>query len=169
MAVLLKIVHDNKAEKLLRFVNYLIDLAFCYFLIIILFGIGSFAYSVITGNSLSEVANSLSSMNSLLDRLVTLLSYVMLMFLFEFLTKGRSLGKFITGTMVVKSDGKLLTMKDYFQRNICRAIPFEIFSFLGNNGWHDSIYDTRVVKKKAYEEAQAQKIDLDNLGKRNEI
>ena len=167
MATILKIVQDNKAEKLLRFVNFILDFPLCFLLIIILSSISIRLYSFFTSSDLTEVAYSIANMNEYLKRLLIILSYAIFMFLFEFLTNGRSLGKLITGTIVVKTDATDLTVQDYFKRNICRAIPFESFSFIGKNGWHDTIYDTRVVKKKAYEKAQSQKIDLDNLGKGN--
>ncbi|SEF52979.1 Uncharacterized membrane protein YckC, RDD family [Halpernia humi] len=167
MAKLLKIVHDNKAEKGLRFLNLIIDYAFCYIILIIILGISAFLYSFLSGRDLREIGSILSNVNEYLDRFITFVAYLLSMFLLEYFTKGRSLGKFITGTMVVRTDGRNLTIKDYFLRNISRGIPFDAFSFLGNNGWHDSFTDTRVVKKKAYEEAQAQQADLDNLGKRN--
>jgi hypothetical protein len=30
-------------------------------------------------------------------------------------------------------------------RTLCRFIPFEVFSFFGEAGWHDSIPKTQVV------------------------
>lgn len=165
MAKLIKIVHDNRAEKILRFLNYIIDFIFCYFLIIIFYALSAFIYALITGESFEEVAEKLGNINKYVDRIMTFALYVLLMFLFEYLTKGRSLGKFITGTIVVKADGTSLTSRDYFLRNLSRAIPFDFVSFLGQNGWHDTATDTRVVKKKNYEEAQIQKSDLENLGK----
>lgn len=165
MAKLLKIVHENKAEKILRLVNYIIDFAFCYFLIIIFYALCGFLYSLITGASFEVVATEIGNINTFIDRFVTLGLYICLMCVFEFLTKGRSLGKLITGTVAVKTDGSPLSFRDYFLRNLSRAIPFDFLSFLGQNGWHDTVTDTRVVKKKRYEESQIQKIDLDNLGR----
>ena len=111
-----------------------------------------------------ESFDYLENLNPLVDRIMTILLYAFIMFLTEKFSKGRSLGKLITGTQVVKTDSSPLTFQDYFFRNISRAIPFDQLSFLGNNGWHDTIYDTRVVKKKKFEEAQNLQQDLNNLG-----
>jgi uncharacterized RDD family membrane protein YckC len=164
MAKLLRIVEDHKADKGVRFANYLIDIAFTFMVVLSV----SFVIGVIIALTSTSVANEISdeidNNNSLLDNLLGMLLLVSVMFFSEFITKGRSLGKYITGTIVVKTDATPLTLKDYFIRNICRAIPFDAISFLGNNGWHDSISDTRVVNKKSYENAQKLKKDLDSLG-----
>lgn len=165
MAKLLKIIHENRAEKILRLLNYIIDFAFCYFLIMIFYAFAAIIYAVITDTSFDEVATKLGNANKYAVQFITLALYILLMFLFEYLSKGRSLGKVITGTIAVKTDGTSLTIRDYFLRNLSRAIPFDFLSFLGQNGWHDTVTDTRVVKKKAYEKSQIQKIDLDNLGR----
>lgn len=49
---------------------------------------------------------------------------------FETLTKGRSIGKFITGTKVVTLEGEIPTANVFLKRSFCRIIPFEAFSFL---------------------------------------
>lgn len=61
---------------------------------------------------------------------------------------GRSLGKFITGTIVVDENGQKPSFGTIFKRTLCRLIPFDALSFLGSRGWHDSISDTYVVNKK---------------------
>ena len=63
---------------------------------------------------------------------------------------GRTPAKFITGCKVIKKDGTPLGFGTVLGRTICRFIPFEIFSFLGQNpvGWHDSIPKTIVVENK---------------------
>ena len=61
---------------------------------------------------------------------------------------GRTVGKFVTGTKVITSDGGKPTPGQSVLRTLCRLIPFEPFSFLGsaNRGWHDSLTKTWVVK-----------------------
>jgi len=60
---------------------------------------------------------------------------------------GRGISKLITGTRAEMADGSPLTVKAAFLRSLCRLIPFEGFSFMGNGptGWHDRIPCTRVV------------------------
>lgn len=67
---------------------------------------------------------------------------------FEGATKGRTVGKFITGTVAVRMDGSSITWRDAFLRSLCRFIPFEPFSTFADNGpWHDQFTNTRVVHK----------------------
>jgi uncharacterized RDD family membrane protein YckC len=61
-------------------------------------------------------------------------------------TLGRSLGKLITGTKVINLEGKRPKPLTILGRSFARLVPFEPFSFFGNErGWHDRWSDTRVV------------------------
>ena len=61
---------------------------------------------------------------------------------------GRTLGKLVTGTRVVNAAGGTPSFKPILGRSLARFIPFEAFSFLGDDGrgWHDSIPDTYVIR-----------------------
>jgi len=62
---------------------------------------------------------------------------------------GRTIGKWLTQTIVLTEDGEKLTPKETLFRTICRFIPFDAISFLFGLepvGWHDSFSKTRVVK-----------------------
>jgi uncharacterized RDD family membrane protein YckC len=66
---------------------------------------------------------------------------------FEMVT-GQSPGKMVTGTVVVNEDGTTPDGGRILIRSLCRFIPFNAFSFLGDGvGWHDTISKTRVVEK----------------------
>lgn len=61
----------------------------------------------------------------------------------------RTLGKLVTGTVVVTSDGRPPSFGQIVGRSFARLIPFEPFSFLGGNpcsGWHDKLSGTIVIK-----------------------
>jgi uncharacterized RDD family membrane protein YckC len=62
---------------------------------------------------------------------------------------GRTIGKLITGTHVVDSHGKRPSAVAIFKRTLIRFIPFDAFSYLGDDarGWHDKWSDTWVVQK----------------------
>lgn len=62
---------------------------------------------------------------------------------------GKTIGKMITGTVVVMEDGSKPTTDKIIARSFSRLIPFNAFSFLFLNGvgWHDTISKTRVVAK----------------------
>lgn len=156
-------VGEHKANKGLRFLNYIIDLFSIIIVTILFFGIIAGIITVI--NPESNIIYEFENINPLLDRILTTFFYVLLIFLLEYLTKGRSLGKFITGTKVVMIDGSAPTTKDYFYRNLCRIIPFDLLTFLGGNGWHDKISKTTVVNKKAFEADLLQADNIESIGK----
>lgn len=63
-------------------------------------------------------------------------------------TTGRSIGKYVTQTKVIDADGNKPSFETILIRSLCRYIPFDGFSFLGESGsgWHDTLSKTRVVK-----------------------
>lgn len=91
--------------------------------------------------------------NDLIYNIIAINNLILYYSIFESITKRRTLGKLITGIKVIMIDGSEPTAKDYFIRSICRIIPFEGFSFLGLNGWHDKFSKTTVVNKNAFEAA----------------
>jgi len=149
-------VGEHKANKGLRFLNYLIDLVAVIFILAIVLITLSFTLEAL-GLTISE--------ESIVFDLFIYVLVVIIYFLIEFVTKGRSLGKLITGTKVVMIDGTEPTTKDYFVRNLCRIIPFDAFTFLGENGWHDKISKTTVVRKRAFEEEMFKNNSIDEIGK----
>lgn len=70
----------------------------------------------------------------------------------------RTVGKFITQTIVVDENGEKPNHEKILVRSLCRLIPFEMLSFLGMpaRGWHDSISKTYVVNKNLLEEKKKQ-------------
>lgn len=148
-------VGEHKANKGLRFLNYLIDSFFVLICLSIILIIVELLFSIFSIYISSE---------NLLFNIFIYVALVIIYFLIEFLTKGRSLGKFITGTKVVMIDGTEPTTKDYFTRNLCRLIPFDAFTFLGENGWHDKISKTTVVRKKAFEDEMFKNNSIDQIG-----
>ena len=72
------------------------------------------------------------------------------MFIIEALMKGKSIGKLITGTRAVRQDGYALTLRDAQLRGLCRMVPFNPFSALGNPSypWHDRWTRTYVIDEK---------------------
>ena len=62
----------------------------------------------------------------------------------------RTIGKLVTGTIVVNEFGGRPCFKQIVGRSFARFIPFEPLSFFGKEpvGWHDSLSGTRVVMLK---------------------
>ena len=164
MAKVLQVVERHKADKGYRFLNYIIDLAFAMVIIWTLMLAFVIAKYFITGADIEETIDQIADMNPLIDRVGTVLMCSFILFLVEKFTNGRSLGKLITGTKVVKADGSDLTTDDLLKRNFTRAVPFDQLSFLGNIGWHDNWSNTRVVRIKDYDRARSMQNDIESLG-----
>ncbi len=81
-----------------------------------------------------------------LSYIILILNYLVYYTLCEKLFKGQTLGKLITGTKALRTDGQELTFKDALLRSLCRLVPLEVFSGFGVP-WHDSWTHTMVVKK----------------------
>jgi uncharacterized RDD family membrane protein YckC len=60
----------------------------------------------------------------------------------------RTPGKWVFGTVVVNESGGKPSFGRVLKRTFSRFIPFEPFSFFGERGWHDSLSDTLVVRKR---------------------
>lgn len=62
---------------------------------------------------------------------------------------GTTLGKLVTGTVVVTTDGRKASFGAVIGRTFCRFIPFEAFSIFsrGRVCWHDQIPGTKVVER----------------------
>ena len=84
---------------------------------------------------------------------------------FETIT-GRTLGKYITNTKVLTEDGQKPEADKILYRTLSRMIPFEAFSFLGDEGrgWHDSLAKTVVVDVKKYNEIVELQNSLSEIG-----
>ena len=66
----------------------------------------------------------------------------------------RTVGKWITQTIVVDQNGEKPNHETIMVRSLCRLIPFNALSIIGfpARTWHDSISKTYVVDKKALEQ-----------------
>lgn len=159
---------DLYASKSNRFTNYIVDVIFfvaIFFSFVFLLTYFYYATAEDT-TAVDAYLNKEEEINPFLDRLVTSIVVALVYFLMEFLTKGRSIGKYITKTKVVKEDGSLPTALDYLKRSFSRIIPFEAFSFLGADarGWHDTISKTYVVDIDRFEAKKISHTELDQIG-----
>jgi uncharacterized RDD family membrane protein YckC len=82
-----------------------------------------------------------------------LVDRLLLVFLFaaQEAMSGRTLGKFITRTRVVRLDGTRPTLWQIVGRSFARFIPFDAFSALNEvpRPWHDSLSGTMVVNDRS--------------------
>lgn len=161
----LQIVDRHKASSWLRLANYFLDRIFIqiiFYSVIFLFGI---FYVFVVGEEIdSERIENDTAIN-----LSFAFVYILFAFLYYYLTEryyGRTIAKFITGTKVISIDGNIPTSKQIIARTFSRAVPFNALSFLGENGWHDSWSETRVINLKNYESEKQAKADINSLGKK---
>ena len=103
-------VQNNRASQGTRLLNYLIDFTVFYIFIFFL-GIFLGILAVIGIEAPLQWLLYLDG-NRALDYLVTSILYFIYIFSFEYFTKGRSIGKYITKTKVVSVDGTAPTQKD---------------------------------------------------------
>jgi len=161
-----RVTNDMLASQGQRFGNYLIDLGIQYVLIFILaLLLGIFAN--LTGNfELGIWLENISTVESYLIGVVILIIYYSLMEIYF----SRSIAKYITKTIVVTRDGSKPDASTIIKRTFCRLIPFNHFSFLGNDGrgWHDSISETYVVKKDFFDQKKDLFYSFDEIGKEQE-
>lgn len=132
-----------------RFLNYIIDVIS---FIVLFFVIVMFTGLLIGLFGLTGLGFWLDNLGDLGWNIIG----IIILMIYYVLTEGffgRSIGKFITGTVVVDENGEKPDFGTIFRRSLCRLIPFDAFSFLGSRGWHDSISETYVVNKKELDES----------------
>jgi uncharacterized RDD family membrane protein YckC len=121
----------------LRFLNYLIDTIVLYLVF--------FAGTIML---LSTRVISDSFLDSTMFSFSGIIVFFFYYLIFETVSNGRTIGKYITRTRVIKENGDKPRLKDYFIRSVSRFIPFEQFSAFSKNAhmWHDGFASTRVIK-----------------------
>lgn len=134
-----------------RFWNFVIDYIVFYVLYIIM--MGSYGLYLALSNNVEAINNLQETEtltgNTFTDALLGMAIYVAIMTLIEGVSKGRSIGKLITKTKVVKNeDASSITFKEAFLRSLCRIVPFEVLSGFGGYPWHDRWTNTAVIKIK---------------------
>jgi uncharacterized RDD family membrane protein YckC len=139
----------TQASRGERFANYLIDNLFMRFALTYITGM---AVGAILGVLTPEFIRSVLYEGDtwglvLLSLLIGIFNYILYYTLCEKLFKGQTLGKLITRTRAIRTDGQELTFKDALLRSLSRIVPFEPFSGFGDL-WHDTWTNTMVVKKK---------------------
>jgi uncharacterized RDD family membrane protein YckC len=126
-----------------RFANFIIDMIIVrIFLLIVFVVIGLLVPSFISYFQSDDFSVKL------VDILVTAASMTVIYTFIEGASKGKSLGKLITGTRAVKEDGSPITWNDAFVRSICRFVPFETLSGFSGYPWHDKWSKTYVIKER---------------------
>jgi len=139
-----------KASGRKRLTNHIID--------VLIFYLGLFCSVLVMEVLRPGLLDRIS--DGFVARIVGLVCYALFMCFIEAVSRGKSIGKLITGTKAVNSDGTEIDFPKAFLRNIIRAVPFNEFSALGTpcEPWHDRWSDTIVIEEKKLA-LQKQKID----------
>lgn len=158
-----EVTDDILASQGQRFLNLLLDYV-GQIALMMLVGVVIGVISVVTGNP--QLANMFDNMNTLTEYAFTIVLVLIYYNLFEIFTS-RTLGKFITKTIVVDENGNKPEYQIIMIRSLCRLIPFDALSFLGASprGWHDSISRTYVVQRNLLEEKKNLFNSFDEIGK----
>ena len=124
----------TQASKGKRFVNFLID-----YIIAILISVLMFV--------LTDVLGLYFISNGLISNLFSLFLFALYYIICESTLKGKTIGKFVTKTRAVNTDGSGMDMNTIVKRSFSRVVPFEQFSYFGSEptGWHDRWSDTMVI------------------------
>lgn len=114
---------------------------------------------------MTDYVGSLESITRLQEIFIELLLVSIYYLLMEILT-ARTIGKYITGTMVVDYYGNKASSQHIAMRTLCRFVPFDPLSFLGEDGkgWHDKWSQTLVIDVKKFNDDKQRKIEFDELG-----
>jgi uncharacterized RDD family membrane protein YckC len=162
-------VELSLASKGLRFANFLIDYIIYYLLNLFLIT-PLISMFILSTNGLGGIVTNTETLwlFYFFYFILSVFIYSIYFTLQEFLLNGRTFGKLITGTNVVMVTGEKPSFWTYFVRSLCRMIPFEIFSFFGETGWHDSISKTRVVKTSDFMMNKIKFNSIDEIGKTTE-
>lgn len=160
------VTHDVLASQGQRLLHYLLDNIVIYAIIIILLFLTAIICTLLGFNGIIDWIDGFGDLEWYLLYFSIMIGYYML---FEYFFS-RTVAKFITQTIVVMKDGSKPGPGTVIKRTFCRIIPFGPFSFLGGNGrgWHDTIPEVFVVKKKEYEQKRELHYSFEEIGKTEE-
>lgn len=125
-----------------RFIHFVIDYLFVSFLLLPLLGALIGIVSALTGVDRSSMNKILTSYRLLLGACTMILYYI----LFEYFLN-KTIGKFLTRSIVVTETDTKLSFKSCLLRTLIRFVPFEAFSILSSDSkmWHDKWTKTVVT------------------------
>ncbi|HFS68121.1 MAG TPA: RDD family protein [Flavobacteriia bacterium] len=157
-----KITPDLYASQGQRLANMFIDFIIYYIFIILISMVLAIILGLIGG---VELLNSIVD-STFFNLLVTYGSILLYFILFEYFLQ-KTVGKYISKTIVVNKFGEQPKLSQIVGRTFARMIPFDAFSFLGANarGWHDTLPEVFVVDEKLFKQKKTNFYDFNQLGK----
>jgi uncharacterized RDD family membrane protein YckC len=158
------ITEEFYVSRWIRFANYVVDTIAKFGIKLLLTYLASYIYNDFYSNHwILDVAGG--GVNVWRNLFWVYVQSIIFYFILEVTTQ-RTIGKFVTGTMVVMEDGSKPGADAIIKRTLCRLIPFEAFSFFADTsrGWHDTISGTYVVNVKQYKSALELQNSFDEIG-----
>jgi len=131
------------APRVKRLINAIIDYLGVIFFLSIIFLLIAFV-----GNEETAMAMKKGSQNGqLAARFLGAFAIFVYYVLCEYYYNGKSLGKLVTQTKVVRLNGEEPSLRHIIIRTLLRFIPLEPISYLWKNdyGWHDEWSGTMVI------------------------
>jgi uncharacterized RDD family membrane protein YckC len=145
------VTEDVLASHTQRFLNLVIDttIQFLLFFIVLVF-LAAKAHENGDKTFMTNFVN-----NTILQYSITIAIALFYYNVFEIVTS-RTVGKYVTQTIVVDVNGEKANSDMILIRSLCRLIPFNALSFIGitARGWHDRISKTYVVHRNKLEESK---------------
>lgn len=148
-----------------RFLHRIIDVIMIYILVIVFAAVTTLVALLLNPEAGNIFENISDGVSMLIFILISIIYYLIFEGFFS-----RSVAKFITNTIVVNEDGSEPDFLTILKRTLCRFIPFDAFSYLGgqSRGWHDSIPNVYVVRRKDFEQEKELFYSFDEIGKQEE-
>ena len=133
-----------------RLANYIIDMVACWLFLMVITVIITLLIILISPSMIEKIDAILDDDVEPLDRVIGWLLYGLYMGSVEALFKGKSLGKLITKTRAVNTNGSAISTSTAFKRGFVRIAPFCALSALKTPcvPWQDRWTDTMVVDEK---------------------
>lgn len=133
-----------------RFVNWLVDNILIRLVITYITGklLINFLLNMAPEFTYEAFGDGISFAGYAVSYLFAIFHYLFYYTICEKAFKGYTLGKLISGTRAIRSDGQELTIRDTLLRSLSRMVPFEAFSGFGAAPWHDTWTKTTVVKSR---------------------
>ena len=160
-----KVTADLHASHGQRLANLFIDTIVFYLLIFVVTMLLFLLISMFGGQeSVLNLTNS-----DLFIYSVTYLTILLYFIVFEFFLQ-KTVGKYLSKTIVVNEFGEKPTLSQIIGRTFARLIPFDAFSYLGATarGWHDTLPNLYVVDEKLFKQKKANFYDFEELGKKED-
>ena len=157
------------ASKQTRFANYIVD----YIAMILIFLIIVMILAIVAGifdlPYIISWAVEIENYNKIQEYLLGAVLSIFYYSIFESLT-ARSIGKYITGRVVVFDDGSRPDAGTMLRRALYRIVPLNALAFLwGDQVWHDKYTDTFVVSKSGLKAELQRYNDFNVIGKTDEL